>query len=93
MAWLWDAGSTHGVTDDGSRAREAAGASMRDAGADTARVESAILVTGVRTLTMGYRRTGTGWLAFRDSSGHIRWKPLSGAPERAHREEAVLQSA
>jgi hypothetical protein len=79
LVWLWDAGSTHGVTDDGSWAREAASASMRSSGANTGRVESAILVTGTLTLTTEYRRTGSGWLAQRDRGGRTRWEPLLAA--------------
>ena len=90
MVWLWDAGSTHGVTDDGLRAREAAKASMRSSGATTSRVESATLATGVLTLTTEYRRTGSGWLAQRDRSGRIRWEPLMTAAELASRRNGAV---
>ena len=80
IVWLWDAGNARGVTDDESRAQQAAQASLRGSGADTARVEGAALVTGVRTLTTVYRRTGTGWLALRDRNGHIRWKAVHDIP-------------
>jgi hypothetical protein len=93
ILWLWDAGSMHGVTDDESHARKSARACMGGSAADTARVERATLVTGVRTLAIVYRRTGTGWLARRDSSGRIRWTPLQAAPEPAHRGETARQSA
>jgi hypothetical protein len=80
ILWLWDAGSAHGVTDDESRARTTVTTFMQSNTASCARVESATLVTGVRTLTMIYRRTGNGWLARRDSSGRIRWQSVNQMP-------------
>jgi hypothetical protein len=80
ILWLWDAGNAHGVTDDESRARTTVAMFMRGNAANRARVESATLVTGVRTLTMIYRRTGNGWLARRDSSGQIRWEAVNQLP-------------
>lgn len=80
ILWLWDAGSAHGVTDDESRARKNVTTLMQSNAANCARVESATLVTGVRTLTMIYRRTGNGWLARRDGSGQIRWEAVSQVP-------------
>ena len=52
--------------------------SINSAGA--ARVESATLATGARTLTTVYHRTGSGWSAERDSLGGIRWTPLPALP-------------
>lgn len=83
IVWLWDAGTGRGVTDDESRARQAAEAFMRSGQADTARVERASLVTEVRTLTTGYARTGQGWTAQPRRNGLIRWTPLTDAPEQA----------
>ena len=61
ILWLSNAGSAHGVTDDESQARTASADSHRKATQQAATlVESATLVTGVRTLTMIYRSTGTG---------------------------------
>ena len=80
IVWLWDVGSAHGVTNDESRAREFAGACLSSNSAGAARVESATLVTGARTLTTVYHRTGSGWSAERDSLGGIRWTPLPAAP-------------
>jgi hypothetical protein len=80
ILWLWDAGSAHGVTDDESRARKTVTTLMRSNVANSARVESATLVTGVRTLTMVYRRTGTGWLARRDDDGGVRWQAVDDMP-------------
>lgn len=54
---------------------------MYGTGADNARVERALLVTGVRTLTLSYYRTGAGWSARRHSDGGIRWIPLLTTPE------------
>jgi hypothetical protein len=81
IVWLWDAGSVKGVTDNESHAIKVAEVSMRGSGVATARVESAVLVTGVRTLTMGYQRTGMGWSARRITNGRISWQALKAAPE------------
>ena len=81
--WLWDAGSTCGVTGDRQLARKAAAAFLRAGGADAARVEEAFLVSGARTLAMVYDRTGTGWSAHRSRSGRISWTPLRAGPARA----------
>lgn len=83
IIWLWDAGSAHGVTDDGSRARKAAAAFLRAGSTDTACVEQAFLVSGVCTLAMVYDRTGKGWSAQRRRNGRIAWKPLPAAPQLA----------
>jgi len=82
--WLWDAGAARGVTDDETRAREAAEAFIRSGRADTARVERASLVTEVRALTTGYARTGQGWTAQPRRNGPIRWVPLRSHPNRRH---------
>jgi hypothetical protein len=81
--WLWEAGRARGVSDDPSRARAAAVASLRADGAGTAQVERAWLTAGGGWLTAGYRRTGEGWLARTRRDGQVRWVPLAGAPERA----------
>lgn len=81
IVWLWDAGSARGVTDDEQRARHAAEASMHDLGGHTARVERASLMSGVRTMTSGYHRTGVGWAGQRHCNGRITWKPVSAPPE------------
>ena len=83
IVWLWDAGSGHGVTDDETRARQAAEVLMRSGQADAARVEKAHLVTGIRALTSGYARTGHGWTAQPRRGGLIAWVPLPASPERA----------
>jgi hypothetical protein len=81
IVWLWDAGSVKGVTDDESHALRVAEISMRGSGAATVRVESAVLVSGVCALTMGYHRTGMGWSARRVSNGCIAWEPLKAERE------------
>jgi hypothetical protein len=83
IVWLWDAGSVKGVTDNESHALKVAEVSMHGTDAATVRVESAVLVIGVCTLTMGYRRTGMGWLARRVSNGSIAWEPLKAEREYA----------
>ena len=81
--WLWDAGNARGVSDDESRARQAASACLRDGRAGTARVERALLVIGGSWLTSGYRRTGDGWLALPRRDGRVLWAPLARAAELA----------
>jgi hypothetical protein len=83
IMWLWDAGSGHGVTDDQSRARQAAEAFMRSGRADAARVEKAHLVTGIHALNPAYARTGHGWTAQPRRGSLIRWVPLPASPEQA----------
>ena len=83
IVWLWDAGDARGVSDDESRARQAASAYLYDGRAGTVRVERALLVVGGSWLTSGYRRTGEGWLARPRRNGRVRWVPLARAPELA----------
>jgi hypothetical protein len=83
IVWLWDAGSGRGVTDDQTRARQAAETLIRTGRADAARVEKALLVTGISALTSGYMRTGDGWTAQPRRAGLIRWVPLPAAPQQA----------
>lgn len=82
-AWLWDAGSACGVTDDGVRAREAAAECLRVGGADSARVEKAFLVPSAPALSLVYDRTGVGWYGRRYRSGRITWKPLPAVSQLA----------
>lgn len=83
ICWLWDAGSSCGVTDDGSRARDAAAKCLHADGVELARVEKALLVPGTHTLTMVHSRTGMGWSARRCRDGRITWKPLPVSQELA----------
>ena len=80
MVWLWDAGRASGVTDNEMLARQRAGARLRAGQADTARIESAVAEMGLRTMTCGYQRTGSGWQARRGPRGGFRWMPLPGGP-------------
>ena len=86
IVFLWDVpvpgGTARGITDDDTRARQAAEAWLR-AGADSARVERATLRHGGAWLTDGYQRTGSGWTA-RIRDGRITWARFSApALERA----------
>jgi hypothetical protein len=83
MVWLWETGSERGVSDDLTRACEAASACLRDGQAGSARVERALLMVGGNWLISGYQRTGTGWLAQPRRDGEVSWAPLAGSPELA----------
>jgi hypothetical protein len=83
IVWLWDAAGPHragrGVTDNDTSARLAAEACIRSGDATAARVERAVTVLGVPTLSAGYQRTGHGWAA-RPRDGQITWEPLPACP-------------
>ena len=85
IVFLWDAcepGRFHGVTDDETRARQAAEARLLDGRASTAQVEMAHAVLGITTLTSGYRRTGNGWQAQRGGArSGITWEPFAAAQD------------
>jgi hypothetical protein len=87
IVYLWDAAGSAftalGVTDDQSRARQAAEACIRDGQAASARVEQAQLVSGIRALNPGYARLGQGWTAQPGRNGRVRWVPLADASEQA----------
>ncbi|HTU04524.1 MAG TPA: hypothetical protein VMG13_03130 [Trebonia sp.] len=76
---LWDAGSTHGVSDDESRAILAAEGAMRAVGPATvtAVVERAFLVPGIESLTSNYLRAGDGWSGT-CQEGLITWGTVPG---------------
>ncbi len=80
ILWTWGAdgpdGSTSGVTDDEASAKHAAVKGMLAWGAATATVEAVMLLDGVVSLEPGYRRTGTVWIARRDTNG-ITWRMSS----------------
>ena len=84
--FLWDVptpgGTARGITDDETRARQAAETWLR-AGADSARVERATLRHGGAWLTDGYQRTGSGRTARRHADGRITWEPLTPASQLA----------
>jgi len=80
LLWLWDAGHCHGVADDETRARRAAGQCIISGQAETATVEAASLVLGVASILDAYRRAGVGWTGRRSDRG-VYWTPLAaGAP-------------
>ena len=72
IVWLWDV----------SGPAQIAETCLRSGQANAAKVESAVLVSGLRTLTSGYQRTGEGWRGCCGDSG-IRWEPLAPAPGAA----------
>lgn len=79
IVWLWDAcepGQFRGVTDDETRAREAAEACLTSGQANAARVEKAFAVFGITTLADSYRRAGEGWRADR-RNGRVAWVPFA----------------
>lgn len=77
IVWLWDAAgptvSGRGVTDNETRAREAAATYIRSGMASSARVEMAVANIGIHTLTSGYERIGKGWTVQRYNNGQIGW--------------------
>ena len=77
IVWLWEAGSTSGVTNDVDRAQRNAESVMRGSGARTAGVEKAFYVLGVDSLTDSYQRAGLRWVAERDTKGRITWNRLA----------------
>ena len=79
IVWLWDAGSAHGVSDNESRAIQAAEGAMRAIGPApvTAVVERAFLVSGMESLTSKYLRTGDGWSGT-CRKGLITWGTVPG---------------
>jgi hypothetical protein len=88
IVWLWEASgptrSGRGITDDETRARQAAEAWIRAGHASAARVEKAHAALGIESLTSEYVRTGHGWVARRRSDGRIAWVPFSASlPEQA----------
>lgn len=77
--WLWDAFGpvrSRGVTDNPGAARRAAEGCLHT-GADSARVENALMVLSASSLTYNYARLGTGWSA-RLRNDRISWRQLDG---------------
>jgi hypothetical protein len=87
IVYLWDAVgpafTALGITDDESRAREAAARFVLSGGATSARVEQAHFESGIRALNPGYTRLGQGWTVRPGRGGGVRWVPLADAPEQA----------
>jgi hypothetical protein len=81
IVFLWDSCEPslfHGVSDDQTRAFQAAEACVSSGAASGARVEVAYLVTGFAALTWHYQRSGHGWAAQRrHHDGVITWVPVT----------------
>ena len=77
IVWLWEAGPAAGVTDDPGKARRTAAFFMRSASTDSAVVEQARFIPGIRSLSAGYERPdgAARWVARLHPSGRITWKP------------------
>jgi PhoPQ-activated pathogenicity-related protein len=67
-----------GVSDDQSRARQAAELLLRTGEAATAYVECAYTAMTAATLNSCYVRTGAGWWAQLGQAGQVVWTPFAG---------------
>jgi hypothetical protein len=67
-----------GVSDDQSRARQAAELLLRTGQAATAYVECAYTAMTAATLNSCYVRTGAGWWAQLSQAGQVVWTPFAG---------------
>jgi hypothetical protein len=78
VVYLWDAGTWSGVSasleDAQQRAAEHLGAGER------ARIESALLVTGIWSLSSRYEHTGNLWTSSRLPDGTLTWDPARRIP-------------
>jgi len=77
--------SASGVTDNASNARRAAEALLQTGQAGSAYIECAYTAMAVRTLSLCYVRTGTGWSGHLGKAGQVVWTPFN-APGSAPRE-------
>lgn len=66
-----------GVTDNASRARQAAEAVLRTGQAGSAYIECAYTTMASRNLSLCYVRTGTGWSGRLGKAGQVVWTPVS----------------
>jgi hypothetical protein len=66
-----------GVSDDQTRARNAAEALLRTGKAGTAYIECAYTAMATSTLSLCYVRTGTGWRARLGQAGRVVWTPFT----------------
>ncbi len=66
-----------GVSDDQSRARQAAELLLRTGQAATAYIECAYTAMTAATLNSCYVRTGAGWWAQLGQAGHVVWTPFT----------------
>lgn len=67
-----------GVSDDQSKARQAAELLLRTGQAATAYVECAYTAMAAVTLNSCYVRTGAGWCAQLSQAGQVVWTPFTG---------------
>jgi hypothetical protein len=74
-----------GVSDDQSRAQQAAELLLRTGQAATAYIECAYTAMTAATLNSCYVRTGAGWWAQLSQAGQVVWTPFT-APVGARRE-------
>ena len=76
--YLWDAGTWSGVSgsleDAQRRVAEHLGTAAR------ARIESALLVTGIWSLSSRYEHTGNVWASSRRPDGTLAWDPMRRVP-------------
>jgi Tfp pilus assembly protein PilX len=70
---------TTGVSDDQSRARQAAELLLRTGEATTAYIECAYTAATAATLNPCYVRTGTGWWAQLSQADHVVWTPFTAS--------------
>jgi len=68
-----------GVTDDQSRARQAAELLLRTGQAATAYIECAYTAMAAATLNSCYVRTGAGWWAQLSQAGQVVWTPFTAS--------------
>ena len=68
-----------GVSDDHTRAREAAEAALRNVQAGTAYIERVYTALATPALSLCYVRTGTGWRAQVGQAGRVVWTPFTTA--------------
>ena len=92
LVYLWTAVTpeaaslrrSFGISDDASRARDAAGQCLRDGHAQLAVVETARTEIHPHTFLRRYRLTGTGWWATPGLAGQVRWTRFT-SPDTAPR--------
>lgn len=68
-----------GVSDDQSRARQAAELLLRTGQAATAYIECAYTAMAAATLNSCYVRTGVGWWAQLSQAGQVVWTPFTAS--------------
>lgn len=74
--YLWDAATWSGVSGSLEDAQRNAGARLSDEG--HGRIEAALLVTAVSSLSFCYERTGRAWTAVHCRDGVVWWQPVPG---------------